>query len=187
MTDDRELSHAAVIEKTSRWVERWVIGLNLCPFAKAVQVKGLVRYVVSDAETEAELLADLERELGHLSSAPPAELDTTLLIHPRVLGDFLDYNDFLGDADALLAERELEGELQIASFHPDYCFADSDASDPANLSNRSPFPLLHLLREASVSRAVEAFPEPERIYERNVATLRALSAADRERLLADED
>jgi hypothetical protein len=159
----------------------------LCPFAKAVQVKGLVRYVVSDAETPRALLDDLQRELEQLAAVAATEVDTTLLIHPRVFGDFADYNDFLGDADALVARLELEGELQLASFHPDYCFADSADNDPANYTNRSPYPMLHLLREASVSRAVDAFPEPERIYERNIATLRALSTAGIERLLADDD
>lgn len=183
MTDD---PNEIVIQKTARWVERVVIGLNLCPFAKAVQVKGLVRYTVSAAETTAELLTDLRSELTRLSATPASELDTTLLIHPRVLQSFWDYNDFLAEADEQLAELGLEGELQIASFHPDYCFADAVGSDPANYTNRSPFPMLHLLREASVSRAVDGFAEPERIYERNVETLRALSSAGIERLLADD-
>lgn len=172
----------AVLEATRAWVERAVIGLNLCPFARAVQSKGLVRYIVSEATTARALASDLERELLHLSKAPPAEIDTTLLIHPQVLHDFLDYNDFLATADALLARLRLEGELQIASFHPDYCFSDSEADDPANYTNRSPYPILHLLREASVSRAVDAYPEPHRIYERNIAALRALSRSELERL-----
>jgi hypothetical protein len=178
---------AAVIEKTSRWVDQVVIGLNLCPFAKAVQVKAQVRYVVSRAETTASLLNDLKRELLSLDATPAAEVDTTLLMHPRVLGDFDDYNDFLAEADELLCELGLEGELQIASFHPHYRFADSAANDAANYTNRSPYPLLHLLREASVSRAVDTFPEPAKIYERNIETLRALSPAEIERLLGDDE
>ncbi len=177
----------AVILRTRRWVERVVIGLNLCPFAKAVQLKGQVRYVVSVAETSQALLEDLKRELSLLMATPASEVDTTLLIHPGLLGDFLDYNDFLGDADALLVELGLEGELQVASFHPDYRFADSAANDAANYTNRSPFPMLHLLREASVARAVDAFPDTSTIYERNVETLRALSPASLERLLEGDD
>jgi hypothetical protein len=168
--------HAArVIAETSEWIDRVVIGLGLCPFAKPVQIKGLVRYRVTDAATESELLRALEDELVALASADPQLVDTTLLIHPAVLGDFLDYNDFLALADDKLQELKLEGELQIASFHPDYGFAGSPAADPANYSNRSPYPMLHLLREASVSRAVAAFPDASSIYERNVATLRGLT------------
>lgn len=176
-----------MIEKTSRWVDRLVIGLNLCPFAKAVQVKGQVRYVVSHAETIDSLRADLQRELTWLDATPATEVDTTLLVHPRVLNDFDDYNDFLDEADELVSELGLEGELQVASFHPEYRFAGSAESDPANYTNRSPYPMLHLLREASVSRAVDTFPEPAKIYERNIETLRALSPLDIERLLGDDD
>src|SRR5258706_7476935 len=145
----------AVILRTTSWVERVVIGLNLCPFAKAVQVKGQVRYAVSAAETTAVLAGDLRRELLSLQAVDANEVDTTLLIVPHALGDFLDFNDFLGDANALLHELELEGELQLASFHPDYCFADSPSDDPANFTNRSPYRTLDLLREASVTRAVD--------------------------------
>lgn len=166
---------AQVIAETTDWIDRVVIGLGLCPFAKAVQTRQLVRYVVTDAKTESELLVALETELRALAATDPAVVDTTLLIHPQALSDFLDYNDFLHDADDKLVELELEGELQIASFHPDYRFADAPADDPANYSNRSPYPMLHLLREASVSRAVAAFPDASQIYERNVATLRALA------------
>lgn len=178
-------SEAAVVARTARWVNDFVIGLNLCPFAKAVQVKGQVRYVVSQAQTTAALLDDLKQELTTLQATDPNVLDTTLLIHPRVLGDFLDYNDFLSDADDLLEELELAGELQLASFHPDYCFADSESGDPANYTNRSPYPMLHLLREASVTHAVETFPDTASIPERNVETLRAMSAEDLQRRLRD--
>jgi len=172
---------------TRSWVERVVIGLNLCPFAKAVQARGQVRYRLSFATTAAALLLELEDELKSLQAADPALVDTSLLVHPHVLQDFHDYNDFLADADAQLARLGLEGELQIASFHPDYCFADSTPDDLANYSNRSPFPLLHLLREASVSRAVDAFPDTARIYERNIATLRALEPGVVQRLLREHD
>ena len=165
------------IAETRAWVERAVIGLNLCPFAKAVQAKGQVRYVASDATDPDTLLAQLCDELQRLADTPPEETDTTLLIHPGVLGDFGDYNDFLDVADAALQALGLEGVLQVASFHPDYRFAGTDADDIANATNRSPYPTLHLLREASVERAVAAFPEPDAIYEANMKTLQALGAA----------
>ena len=151
-----------------------MIGLNLCPFAKAVHAKGQVRWVLSDASTPEALLAELGEELAFLRDADPTEVDTTLIVHPQVLQDFVDYNDFLGDADELVEAMELDGVLQVASFHPQYQFADSDADDIENFTNRSPYPTLHLLREDSVSRAVEAFPDPEVIVERNVETLRKL-------------
>jgi uncharacterized protein len=164
----------AVLLATKNWLERAVIGLSLCPFAKAVHAKGQIRYFVSPAETYGALAADLRRELVALSETDPDVVDTTLMVAPRMLDDFLDYNDFLKVANRALAELELEGVLQIASFHPRYEFADGDPSDAANSTNRSPYPTLHLLREASVDRAVQAFPDAERIFEKNVATLRAL-------------
>jgi hypothetical protein len=167
----------ACIAATREWLERAVIGLNLCPFAKAVHVRGQVRYVVSDATDLEALLADLLHELRVLADADPEVVETTLLIHPHVLGDFLDYNDFLDVADAAVSELDLEGEVQVASFHPDYQFAGTAVDDMGNYSNRAPYPTLHLLREASVDRAVAAFPEAERIYERNIDTLRQLGHA----------
>jgi len=164
----------AVIAATQDWLDKAVIGLNLCPFAKAVQVKQQIRYVVSSAETEEALLADLLHELQFLHKADPDQVETTLLIHPTVLADFLDYNDFLEIADAAVAELDLEGELQVASFHPDYQFADSGPDDIENYSNRSPYPTLHLLRESSIDQAVAAFPDAANIYERNIDTLRGL-------------
>lgn len=164
-----------VIAETIDWLDRVVIGLGLCPFAKAVHGKQQIRYRVSEARQPSVLLAVLEEELRALASADPQLVDTTLLIHPNVLSGFLDYNDFLNEADAKLNELELDGELQITSFHPDYCFAGAPADDPANFTNRSPYPMLHLLREASVARAVAAFPDPSAIFERNIATLRGLA------------
>jgi hypothetical protein len=163
-----------VVSATRQWLERAVIGLGLCPFAKGVHVKGQIGYVVSSAETAAALLSDLGRELARLAEADPEVLDTVLLVAPRVLAEFLDYNDFLGLADAELERSGLAGTLQIASFHPDYEFAEHAHGDAAHLSNRSPYPTLHLLREASVARAVAAFPDAAQIYDKNVATLRAL-------------
>jgi len=167
----------AALRATRAWVERAVIGLNLCPFAKAVQAKGGVRYVCSDAANTDALLATLRSELQRLSDTPMDQIETTLLVHPRVLQDFLDYNDFLGEADALLQQMGLEGTLQIASFHPQYQFAGTRADDIENATNRSPYPTLHLLREASIERAVAAFPEAASIYEANQRRLRALGPA----------
>ncbi|MCX7043498.1 MAG: DUF1415 domain-containing protein [Gammaproteobacteria bacterium] len=167
-------SQSAIIDATREWLEKAVIGLNLCPFAKAVHIRGQVRYVVSDATDEEALLADLLHELESLYDADPEVVETTLLIHPWVLGDFLDYNQFLDIADAAVSELELDGEIQVASFHPDYQFADSQPGDIENFSNRSPYPTLHLLRETSIARAVAAFPDAASIYDRNMDTLRSL-------------
>ena len=165
------------IAETRAWVERAVIGLNLCPFATAVQAKGQVRYVCSSATEPAALLEALQDEIRLLLATPAHEVDTTLLVHPFVLQDFLDYNDFLDLADAALDELDAEGALQVASFHPDYCFADARPEDVTNATNRSPYPTLHLLREASVDRAVAAFAEPEAIYEANMRTMEKLGEA----------
>lgn len=168
------MNHDQVIADTRDWVVKAVIGLNLCPFAKAVHVNERIRYVVSDATEPEALLKDLARELLALNRADPEDVDTTLLIHPGVLTDFLDFNDFLDAADALVEELKLDGVLQIADFHPDYQFDGSDPEDIANYSNRSPYPTLHLLREESIERAVESMPDTASIYENNLDTLARL-------------
>ena len=178
---------AAVEADVRRWLERAVIGLNLCPFAKAVLAKDQVRIVVSDASTERALLEQLGEEMVLLRETPAELIDTTLLVHPQVLADFLDYNDFLDDADALLEALDLDGVLQVASFHPHYQFAGTDPDDAENLTNRAPWPILHLLREDSVDRAVAAYPEPDGIIERNVETMRALGVDGFRRLLSPRD
>jgi uncharacterized protein len=165
------------IETTRRWLEKAVIGLNLCPFAKSVHVKNQIRYAVSHAQSEAELYLDLITELGTLHSADPEKLDTTLLIHPWALTDFLDYNDFLDVADHALEELGLGGEIQIASFHPQYQFAGTEPDDISNFTNRSPYPTLHLLRESSIDRAVTAFPDASEVFDRNIETMHALGHA----------
>jgi len=172
-----------VIAATRRWLERAVIGLNLCPFAKAVHVKQLIRYVVSTAQTPDALLDNLEQELALLSEADPERIDTTLLIVPQQFDEFLDFFFFLNEAEALLKRMQLEGVLQIASFHPKFEFAGNDADDIANYTNRSPYPTLHLLREASLDRAVAAFPDAADIYERNIETLEKLGHAGWDKLL----
>jgi len=167
-------TESEVIAATRRWLERAVIGLNLCPFARAPYLKDRVRIVVSTARDEESLLLDLCEELQRLAVSDETQIETTLLVHPQVLGDFLRFNDFLDLADAALAQMNLEGELQVASFHPDFEFADAPVGDVANFTNRSPFPTLHLLREASIERAVDAVEDAEAIYERNIARLREL-------------
>ncbi|MDQ7969013.1 MAG: DUF1415 domain-containing protein [Oxalicibacterium faecigallinarum] len=156
------------------WLERAVIGLNLCPFAKSVYVKNQIRYVVSTSRDTDTLALEFEKELQLLKESDAEEIDTTLLIVPHMLHDFFDYNDFLDVADMQIDISGLRGEIQIASFHPDYQFADTDRDDIANFTNRAPYPILHLLRESSIDRAVSAFPEPESIFEKNIATMEAL-------------
>lgn len=173
------------LTRTRRWIERAVIGLNLCPFAKAVYVKDQVRLVASDATTPEALLEQLGEELLLLRDTPAAQTDTTLIVHPQVLADFLDFNDFLEHADALVEALDLGGVIQVASFHPDYQFEGCAAEDVSNATNRSPYPTLHLLREDSVERAVAAFPDPEVIVERNIATLERLGQAGWRQLLGD--
>lgn len=159
---------------TRAWVEQAVIGLNLCPFAKAPQVKGQVRYVLSEATDRDTLLDDLVAELRHLAATPIDVTETTLLVHPQVLQDFFDYNAFLDEAEAAVAALGLEGQIQVASFHPQYQFAGTAAEDIENATNQSPYPTLHLIREASIDRAVQAFPQAEAIYEVNIETMRRL-------------
>ena len=170
---------------TQHWLSAAVIGLNLCPFAKAVHVKKQIEYRFSNATDPADLLNDLRDALQSLASADANVTDTSLLIHPFVLQDFFAFNDFLLAAEDLLAELELEGVLQIASFHPDYQFADAAADDITNYTNRSPYPTLHLIREESISRAVAAIPNPDAIYEVNKDTLRRLGLAGWRALLAN--
>ncbi len=166
-----------VVAAMRLWVEKAVIGLNLCPFAKSVYVKNQVRFVVSHAKHLDGFLEDLDRELDLLAAADPAEIDTTLLIHPTLLPDFLDFNDFTIIAESAVEEHGLEGVLQVASFHPRFQFADTDPEDIGNYTNRAPFPTLHLIREDSLARAVEAFPNAEAIFERNIETLQKLGLA----------
>jgi uncharacterized protein len=165
------------IAATRAWVERAVVGLNLCPFAKASMVKGQIEYVLCSTADPRALLAELCAQMQRLVAADPALIETTLLIHPNVLGDFADFNDFLDAADAALEDLGLIGVLQIASFHPHYQFEGTEPDDIGNATNRSPYPTLHLLREASVERAAEAFPEAEAIVENNLCTMAALGAA----------
>jgi hypothetical protein len=181
------MDEAAVVAAMRQWIEKAVIGLNLCPFAKAVYVKNQVRYVVSRAPHLDGFLEDLDRELDFLAAADPEEIDTTLLIHPALLADFLDFNDFMQLAEAAVGEHGLDGVIQIASFHPAFQFEGTEPDDIGNYTNRAPFPTLHLLREASIACAVAAFPEADMIYERNIETLRKLGHAGWQALWGKRD
>jgi hypothetical protein len=171
-----------VVSATRRWLEKSVIGLNLCPFAEAAYRADRVRFFVSEQRSASGLLAELRSELIRLHEADPLHCETALLIHPWTLNDFLEYNDFLDVCDATVGELGLEGELQVASFHPRYQFAGTQSEDIENYTNRSPYPMLHLLREASVERAIAAVGDADEIYRRNIRTLRDLGHAGWRRL-----
>jgi len=175
-----------VITATRNWVERAVIGLNLCPFARSVYVKDQVRIVVSEARHLDAFLEEMDHELDLLAAADPAEIDTTLLVHPTLLPDFLEFNDFMQLVEAAVTEHDLEGVIQIASFHPAFQSADTEPDDISNYTNRSPYPTIHLIREASIARAVETIPDTDSIYERNIETMNALGHAGLKRVLDGE-
>lgn len=164
------------IADTRRWLERAVIGLNLCPFAKGPHVKGQIHFAVCSRGDGPALLTALENELQALVEADPSERETVLLVAPGSFDDFLDFNDFLGEAEQVLARLDLEGVIQIAPFHPRFQFAGTEEDDITNATNRSPYPTLHLLREESIDRAVEAFPDAEAIFEANMDVLEKLGA-----------
>ena len=184
--DHATIDEAPELAATRHWLERAVIGLNLCPFAKAVYVKQQVRFVLSDAELEDDLLEELAEELLRLRDTPAEEIDTTLLVHPRVLTDFLAYHDFLDRVDMLIEALDLDGVLQVASFHPQYQFADTEPDDAGNGTNRAPYPTLHLIREASLDRAVAAYPDPDAIVQRNLETMERLGLDGLRKLLDAE-
>ena len=176
---------AAYIADTQRWLQRAVIGLNLCPFARAVHQRDQIRYVVTAASGAEDLLAELAQELTLLDQADPLQHETTLLIHPQAFADFLDFNDFLGEAEAAIAALDLEGELQVASFHPHYQFAGTTGDDIGNYTNRSPWPTLHLLREESIERALEGGTDADAIVTANIARLQQLGLSGWQGLFQD--
>ena len=171
MTDTAHLDTNTVSEHTKQWLEKAVIGLNLCPFAKAPHVKNLVRIVVSETRHLDGFLEDLDRELQLLGNTPASELETTLLVHPTLFPDFETFNQMLEIADDAVVENELEGIVQVAPFHPDFQFEGTEADDISNYTNRSPYPTLHLIREDSIAKATEAFPDASAIFDRNIALL----------------
>jgi uncharacterized protein len=166
-----------ILADTQRWLERAVIGLNLCPFAKAVHVKGQIHLVASAGTTDADIFAELDRELADLMRMPSEVRDTTLLIVPQTYAEFLAFHGFVLRCEKRLRRHGMDGHIQLASFHPDFCFADAQPDDIGNFSNRSPYPMLHLLREASITRAVQAHPDPDSIYESNIRRLQQLGVA----------
>ena len=182
----RPIDNPSVIEATRRWVEKAVIGLGLCPFAEGVYRSERVRFHVSEQRSAAGLLEELRSELDFLHTSDPGICETTLLIHPWVLTDFAEFNEFLQLCDATVAEMDLEGEIQVASFHPQYQFAGTRPEDIENHTNRSPYPTLHLLREASVERALAGVQDPDAIYQNNILRLRELGFAGWQALWADE-
>ena len=171
-----------IIADIEQWLDEVVIGLDLCPFAARPRREKRVHIAVSHATDEESLLNDLQAELERLSDTPAAELETTLLAIPDMLEDFADYNDFLDAVDLWVEQFGWEGELQVASFHPQYQFADTEADDPGTLTNRSPWPLLHIIREDSLEKAIEHYPDVDAIPERNIARMKALGPAERKRL-----
>ena len=161
-----------IIQSVRQWVETFVVGMNLCPFAKRELVKNRVRFVTTAATTAEQLLQVLQTELELLNADPSVE--TTLLIHPAVLQDFYDFNDFLDCVDSLLVDMELEGIYQVASFHPDYQFGGTRPGDAENYTNRAPYPVLHLLREESLERVIADYPDVDDIPERNIELMNSL-------------
>ena len=184
MGEPQEADRDRIIAQTRAWVDRAVIGLNLCPFARSAQATGRVRYEVSEARDPDGLLEDLGAALADLAAADPAQIETTLLVAPWTLGDFLDFNDFLDPAEDLLRRMGLEGVIQVASFHPGYRFADTEPDDIGNATNRSPWPTLHLLREASIEQAIEAGADADTIVARNLDTLERLGPEGWARIMA---
>jgi len=176
-----------VARVTQLWLTRAVIGLNLCPFAKRVHVKRQIRYVVSAATEEADIAAELESELQLLADTDAQEIDTTMVILPDGMADFYEFNDFLDTADRLLKRLRLRGVVQVASFHPDYQFADTQPDDIENYTNRAPFPILHLLREDSIEEVLETYPDPDEIYEKNQETMRRLGLEGWRKLMREGD
>lgn len=168
------MEYDKIIQSTQQWVKSFVVELNLCPFAKRELINNRVRFSVTEAITEEQLLETLQIELELLNNN--TLIETTLLIHPRVLQDFYDYNQFLNFADSLLLEMELVGVYQIASFHPDYQFSDTNPEDVGNYTNRSPFPMLHILREESLEKAIDNYPDVDQIPSRNIELINSLGA-----------
>ncbi|GAA5317475.1 MAG: DUF1415 domain-containing protein [Candidatus Pelagadaptatus aseana] len=175
MNQQNTLEQQAIADVVRHWVETLVVDLNLCPFAKRELVKGRIRFTVTEVDSQGLLLDVLRQEFELLQSHP--EIETTLLIHPQVLRDFFDYNDFLESAETLLQQLQLEGIYQIAGFHPDYQFAGTTAADVENYTNRTPYPLLHLIREDSLERAIANYPDPDNIPSRNIQLMQELGEA----------
>lgn len=184
LTNQMGTSERQPVEAVQQWLNDIVIGLNLCPFAGKPAAEGRVRYSVSDAEDKQQLLEQLQTELERLDATPAAELETTLLIVPRMLGEFLDFQQFLKRANALLRRGRWDSVYQIASFHPRYQFADTASDDAENLTNRAPYPIVHIIREASIEKALLHYAGAEQIPENNIERMNALTDGERQLLFA---
>ncbi len=164
------------IDAVKHWLDEIVIGLNFCPFAAKPRRNKQIRYICSQATSSEDLLIDLQEELTLLDQTPATEIETTLLIISKMLADFSDYNQFLDLVDELLVQCEWEGIFQVASFHPDYSFADTEPDSVDNLTNRSPFPVLHIIREDSIEKVIKNITSADEIYKQNIQTIRNLSS-----------
>lgn len=179
MSESSEL----IIRQTQNWIHSLIIKFNICPFAKREMTKGTVRFQVSFTAKEEAALTEIMSEIEALDQQ--REVETTLMIFPRLFTDFFHYLDFVDLAEQLLVESGYEGIYQIASFHPDYCFADVDFNDVSNYTNRSPYPMLHLLREESVEKAIDYYGDTSTIPEKNIATMQQLGLEKIQKLLSD--
>lgn len=176
------MSIQKIEQEVQQWLEGVVIGLNLCPFAAKPNRNKQIKIFVSEATTEEVLLEDVLQELMNLDSKTAEELETTLVAIPNMLQDFMDYNFFLDWVDALIKQQEWEGIYQIATFHPNYCFGGAEPEDDENLTNRSPYPVLHLIREESMEKVLKHYPNPEAIPDTNIARVEALTPEERRKL-----
>lgn len=178
---DRQPDDNRIMSTVQHWVNTFVVGLNVCPFAKRELIKNRVRFCVSRADTRILLTVDLERELKLLQR--DSAIETVLLIHPTVLLNFYDYNDYLHTANTLVHNMGLEGVFQVASFHPNYQFAGTEPDDAENYTNRSPYPILHLLRETSLTAAIDGHADADGIPDKNIELMNTLGAQHLEGLL----
>ncbi|WP_029407102.1 DUF1415 domain-containing protein [Thiomicrorhabdus sp. Milos-T2] len=168
-------NNQAILNDVNQWLDKVVIGLNLCPFASQPYKNQQIRFTISHCDSDACLLEDLQNELNLLAETKAESIETTLLIVPNMLQDFYDYNDFLEYVDALIEDNQWQGIFQVATFHPNYQFGGTEPEDTENLTNRAPYPILHLLREASLEKAIEHYPNPEEIPEQNIETVSNLT------------
>ncbi|CAE6901042.1 DUF1415 domain-containing protein [Vibrio owensii] len=172
----------AITEQVDQWLNDVVIGLNLCPFAAKPQRNKQIKIFVSEASQEEALLEDILLQLIELSSTEPEKLETTLVVVPNMLQDFWDYNFFIDWVEGLIKQQDWEGIFQVATFHPDYCFGGAEPEDDENLTNRSPYPVFHLIREESMEKVLKHYPDPESIPDTNIARVSALSEEERKKL-----
>ncbi|TOM86204.1 DUF1415 domain-containing protein [Vibrio parahaemolyticus] len=172
----------AITQQVDQWLNDVVIGLNLCPFAAKPQRNKQIKIFVSEATQEEALLEDILLQLIELSTTEPEKLETTLVVVPNMLQDFWDYNFCIDWVEGLIKQQDWEGIFQVATFHPDYCFGGAAPEDDENLTNRSPYPIFHLIREESMEKVLKHYPDPESIPDTNIARVSALSEEERKNL-----